>query len=116
MSSTLIETVKQRAHAERERKAHPADFPELPAVPAARYGNKEFFDLEREEVFGRSWLMVAPVDELPDPGDFRLIDHLAKPIVLVRTDDGSVNALLNTCQHRGAALVTEEAGNTGRRL
>ncbi|MBV9042129.1 MAG: aromatic ring-hydroxylating dioxygenase subunit alpha [Acidimicrobiia bacterium] len=116
MTSSLIEAVKQRAHAERERTSHPAEFPELPPVPAARYGDHEFFELERREVFGRSWLMVAHVDELPDTGDFRLIDHLAKPIVLLRTEDGGVNAFLNTCKHRGAALVTDAAGHAGRRL
>src|SRR5581483_2804197 len=71
---------------------------------------------ERDEVFGRSWLMVAHVDEMPQPGDFRLVDQLAKPIVLLRTEDGNVNAFLNTCQHRGAALVTEPSGHAGRRL
>jgi phenylpropionate dioxygenase-like ring-hydroxylating dioxygenase large terminal subunit len=116
MTSSLIDTVKQRANAERERTAHPAGFPELPAVPAARYGDHEFYELERQEVFGRSWLMVAHVDELPAPGDFRLVDHLAKPIVLLRTDDGEVNAFLNTCKHRGAALVTDASGHAGRRL
>jgi len=116
MTSSLIETVKNRAHAERERTAHPEDFPALPPVPAARYGDDEFFALEQAEVFGRSWLMVAHGDELPNPGDFRLVDHLAKPIVLLRTDDGGINAFLNTCQHRGAALVTEPQGHAGRRL
>jgi hypothetical protein len=42
MTSSLIDTVKQRANAERERTARPAGFPELPAVPAARYGDGEF--------------------------------------------------------------------------
>jgi phenylpropionate dioxygenase-like ring-hydroxylating dioxygenase large terminal subunit len=116
MTSSLIETVKQRAQSERDRTAHPTGFPELPPVPAARYGDREFFELEREEVFGRSWLLVAHGDELPKAGDFRLVDHLAKPIVLLRTVDGGVNAFLNTCQHRGAALVTEPSGHAGRRL
>ncbi|MBV8982108.1 MAG: aromatic ring-hydroxylating dioxygenase subunit alpha [Acidimicrobiia bacterium] len=116
MTSSLIETVKQRAKDESQRTAHPADFPQLPPVPAARYGDREFFELERREVFGRSWLMVAHVDELPATGDFRLIDHLAKPIVLLRTDGGGVNAFLNTCTHRGAALVTDPSGHAGRRL
>jgi phenylpropionate dioxygenase-like ring-hydroxylating dioxygenase large terminal subunit len=116
MTSSLIETVKGRAHEERDRTTHPADFPELPPVPAARYGDVEFFELERQEVFGRSWLLVAHGDELPAAGDFRLVDHLAKPIVLLRADDGGVNAFVNTCKHRGAALVTEASGHAGRRL
>ena len=115
MPSSLIEAVKERAHVERGRTAHPADFPELPPVPAARYGDAAFFALEREQVFGRSWLMVAHGDELPAVGDYRVIDHLAKPIVLLRTEDG-INAFFNTCQHRGAALVTDASGHAGRRL
>ena len=29
-------------------------------------------------MFGRSWLMVAHVDELPEPGDYRLVDQLRR--------------------------------------
>jgi phenylpropionate dioxygenase-like ring-hydroxylating dioxygenase large terminal subunit len=116
MSSTLIETVKQRASDERDRQSYPEGFPELPPVPAARYGDAEFAELEREGVFGRSWLMVAHVDELPAPGDYRLVEQLPQPIMLVRGGDGAVRAFYNTCQHRGAALLDEVAGHAGRRL
>jgi phenylpropionate dioxygenase-like ring-hydroxylating dioxygenase large terminal subunit len=44
------------------------------------------------------------------------VEQLAKPIVLVRGQDGEVRAFYNTCKHRGAALVAEAAGNVGRRL
>src|SRR5581483_12301633 len=39
-----------------------------------------------------------------------------EPIVLVRGDDMVVRAFFNTCQHRGAPLVSTPSGNTGRRL
>src|SRR5581483_10906455 len=116
MSPTLIESVKQRASDERERKAYPEGFPELPPVPAARYCDPEFAALENEGVFARSWLMVAHLDELPNPGDFRLVEQIPQPVVLLRGDDGAVRAFYNTCQHRGAALVDEVAGHAGRRL
>lgn len=103
MSATLIESVKQRATAERERKAYPEGFPELPPVPAARYCDPEFAALEDEGVFARSWLMVAHLDELPNPGDFRLVEQISLPVLLLRGDDGTVRAFYNTCQHRGAA-------------
>jgi phenylpropionate dioxygenase-like ring-hydroxylating dioxygenase large terminal subunit len=116
MSPTLIESVKQRASDERERKAYPEGFPELPPVPAARYCDPEFAALEDEGVFARSWLMVAHLDELPNPGDFRLVEQIPQPVVLLRGDGGAVRAFYNTCQHRGAALVDEVAGHAGRRL
>jgi phenylpropionate dioxygenase-like ring-hydroxylating dioxygenase large terminal subunit len=116
MSPALIEAVKQRADDERGRESYPDGFPELPPVPAGRYGDAAFAALETEAVFGRSWLMVAHVDELPAPGDYRLVEQLPQPIMLVRGNDGTVRAFYNTCQHRGAALLDEVAGHAGRRL
>jgi phenylpropionate dioxygenase-like ring-hydroxylating dioxygenase large terminal subunit len=116
MSPTLIEEVKQRSDDERARTGYPAGFPELPPVPAARYGDAEFAALEHHAVFGRSWLMVAHTEELANPGDYRLVDQLPQPIMLVRGHDGVVRAFYNTCRHRGAAVLAEATGNTGRRM
>ena len=116
MSTTLIESIKQRATDERARTAYPTGFPELPPVPAARYGDADFAELEREAVFGRSWLMVAHVDELPAAGDYRLVEQLPQPIMLIRGNDGGIRAFYNTCQHRGAALLEETEGHAGRRI
>lgn len=116
MSTTLIEEIKRRAADEAQRDAYPVGFPVLPPVPAARYGDPAFAELEAGAVFGRSWLMVAHTDELPDPGSYRQVEQLPKPVVLVRGQDGEVRAFYNTCKHRGAALVAEVSGSVGRRL
>lgn len=116
MTETRIAGVKRRAAAERDREGHPADFPKLPGIPARRYADPAFRALEREGVFGRSWLMVAHTDELRSPGDYKVLDQLPKPVVLLRGQDGVVRARLNTCKHRGSALVSEPCGNAGRRL
>ena len=116
MTSELVEEVKRRSLDERVRRAYPAGFPELPPVPAARYADASFAALEREAVFGRSWLMVAHVDELPHPGDYRLVGQLPQPIAIVRGQDDRIRAFYNTCKHRGAALLVDPAGNTGRRM
>lgn len=116
MPAALIERVKGQAAGEAARDRYPAGFPVLPPVPAGRYGDAGFAALEAEAVFGRSWLMVAHTDELPEPGAYLQVDQLSAPIVLVRGHDDSIRAFYNTCKHRGAALVAEAAGNTGRRL
>lgn len=116
MSSALIEQIKRRATDEATRDAYPVGFPVLPPVPAGRYTDAGFAALEGEAVFGRSWLMVAHTDELPEPGSYRQVGQLAQPIVLVRGQDGQVRAFFNTCKHRGAALVAEAAGTVRRRL
>jgi phenylpropionate dioxygenase-like ring-hydroxylating dioxygenase large terminal subunit len=116
MSSTLIESIKRRASDEAERTSYPEGFPVLPPVPASRYSDPDFAALETNAVFGKSWLMVAHVDELPDAGSYRRLDQVLRPVMLVRADDGSVKAFYNTCKHRGSALVLDESGNTGKRL
>ncbi|HVV35132.1 MAG TPA: aromatic ring-hydroxylating dioxygenase subunit alpha [Acidimicrobiales bacterium] len=116
MSAALIDKVKQQAATEAARRAHPEGFPALPGVPAARYCDADFARLEHDTVFSHSWLMVAHLDELANPGDYRRVDQLPEPIVLVRGTGDEVRAFYNTCQHRGAELVTEASGNAGRRL
>ena len=116
MSTTLIESIKRRATDEGERAGYPEGFPVLPGVPAGRYADQAFAKLEEEGVFGRSWLMVAHADELPEPGSYRQVEQVNKPIVLVRGQDEKIRAFYNTCKHRGAALVADASGVAGRRL
>lgn len=116
LTETRIQQIKQRAAAEGQRKEYPSDFPLLPGISAARYTDPEFAALEMDGIFGHSWLMVAHGDELRQPGDYKIVEQLPIPIFLVRTKEGDVRAHYNTCKHRGAALVSEPCGNTGRRL
>ncbi len=61
-------------------------------------GGQSAFD----ELLRRSWHPVAVAEELTSgPLSVRL---LAQPLVLVRTDDGSVSCFTDVCVHRGAAL------------
>ena len=68
-------------------------------------------------MFGRTWLMVAHLDELAEPGDYRLVDQIPEPVVLVRGDRRRGPRLL---QHvpapRRRARRRRRPGNTGRRL
>ena len=104
MSPSLISTILTKAEEESNRRSYPEGFPELPLVPAARYADPAFAELERTLVFGKSWLFVAHTDELPDPGDYRLVEALPEPIVLIRGHDGRIRAFYNTC--KGDSPVT----------
>lgn len=116
MSPSLISTILAQVDEESGRRAYPESFPVLPLVPAARYADPEFAGLERTLVFDKTWVLVAHSDELPETGDYRLVEALPQPIVLIRGKSGQISAFYNTCKHRGAALVSSPAGNTGRHL
>ena len=82
-------------------------------VPAASYTDPQLFEREKERIFKRLPLMVAPSCELPEPGDYKAMDIAGVPLLLTRKRDGSVGAFLNMCSHRGNPVV-EGMGNATR--
>jgi phenylpropionate dioxygenase-like ring-hydroxylating dioxygenase large terminal subunit len=98
--------------AELEREATPADFPALPVIPGGRYTDPAFLALEQEYLWRRSWLYALHVDELPTPGSYRVWSKTGSPIVIVRGKDQVIRAFYNTCRHRGAPLIEQDAGET----
>ncbi|MEM7428557.1 MAG: aromatic ring-hydroxylating dioxygenase subunit alpha [Pseudomonadota bacterium] len=79
-------------------------------LPAWCYGSEEFFELERQRVFARSWVGVGRQELLPLTGDFRTLDVAGVPIIIIRGEDGDLRAFANSCRHRGMRLL-EEKGN-----
>lgn len=111
-----IEQILVRSKGEMERREYPAGFPALTPIPAARYGDPDFFELEMEYVFRREWLFAGCDSEFASPGDSMAIDHLPAPLLLIRGDDGESRAFFNACSHRGSRLVPEGPGKVGSRL
>ncbi len=81
-------------------------------IPAAPYYGPEWFALEREAIFKRTWLQVGHICELPAPGSFivREVPIANASILITRGKDGALHAHHNVCTHRGTALVAEAAG------
>src|SRR3954454_20826496 len=80
-------------------------------VPAQIYGDQEVFELERERVFGRSWLFLAHESEIPEPGDYVVRRIVDDSFIVVRDEDGVVRVLFNMCLHRGMQVCRTELGN-----
>jgi phenylpropionate dioxygenase-like ring-hydroxylating dioxygenase large terminal subunit len=114
VNASLVERIKREMQEEGARGGAPEGFPRLPRIPAGRYVDPEFFELERSALWGRSWLLAAHTDEFPEPGCFRLWDKLDAPILIVRGRDDVYRAFYNACQHRGAPLVREAEGQVRR--
>lgn len=82
-------------------------------LPVEPYVSAEFFEREREAVFKRAWLQVARVEDLPNPGDYLVVDVevLKSSVILVRGNDGLIRAFHNICTHRGNKVAIKEKGN-----
>lgn len=110
MDTAYIEQFKARAVYERDRPGPPEGFPKFPPLPLGRYTDPEFFALEKEHLWTRSWVYAAHDTELGEPGAYRLVDIAGAAILLVRGDDGVVRAFYNACRHRGAPVVKGGCG------
>tara|TARA_B100000029_G_scaffold464937_2_gene499217 strand:+ start:639 stop:1769 length:1131 start_codon:yes stop_codon:yes gene_type:complete len=75
------------------------------------YSDPELFEEEKQRILARAWRFGCHDSELPDPFDFRTIDHAEVPLVMIRGEDGKVRTFYNVCSHRGAKLFNDLSGN-----
>ena len=87
------------------------DFPDLGTGPVSvnSYICPDYFELEREHVFRKSWLLFCHETEIAEPGDFKVKDVpiLGTSVIVVRGADNKIRAFHNICRHRGSKMVFE---------
>ena len=76
-------------------------------LPGIAYASPEFFELERRELFPKTWVAAAMAHQLPDPGDVLPVNVAGWPLVFVRGRDGMMRCFHNICRHRAAAVVLD---------
>nr|WP_069167318.1 aromatic ring-hydroxylating dioxygenase subunit alpha [Nocardia altamirensis] len=82
------------------------------SLPPAAYTAPELWELERERIFSRSWLLIAHVDQLAAPGDYVAVQIAGESVVVARANDGALHAMSPICRHRLMPLVEPGAGHT----
>jgi choline monooxygenase len=65
----------------------------------------ERFEEELQRIFERSWVHVADLTDLPEPGAYVPAVIGRTPLLVMRGHDGEVRTFLNACPHRGATLA-----------
>ncbi|MGE0164920.1 MAG: aromatic ring-hydroxylating dioxygenase subunit alpha, partial [Dongiaceae bacterium] len=75
-------------------------------LPNWCYNSDEFYRLEVDRIFGKVWNFFGRAESIPNPGDYRTVNFVGTPIIIVRANDGSLKAFANTCRHRGARIAT----------
>ena len=74
------------------------------------------YELEREHVLNKHWLLGGRSADFPNPGDWISFEGHGETIVITRQPDGSTAAFHNVCQHRGPSFVGELKGCKARRF
>jgi phenylpropionate dioxygenase-like ring-hydroxylating dioxygenase large terminal subunit len=76
------------------------------------YANPELFEIEVERFLGSHWLLVGHASEIPEHGDYFVVEAFGASVIVVRRADGGISALHNVCRHRGAKICEEARGRT----
>ena len=74
---------------------------------ADAYRRADFFELEREQVFGTSWIAVGLLSDVEKPGQVLVTEVGGQSIIITRDKEMNLRAFYNVCRHRGAELVSE---------
>ena len=82
-------------------------------LPGAAYTSQEFFDLEQEKFFPRTWMGVGFEADIPKAGDAMPVMIGKLPIILVRNEVGEIKAFHNVCRHRAATVLTKPEKGLG---
>ncbi len=84
-------------------------------LPQPFYTDRDVFDYDVREIFGRSWLLIGFEIEFPKPGSYMALTVGRSPIVILRGQDGVLRGFFNSCRHRGAQILADGCG-TARRM
>jgi phenylpropionate dioxygenase-like ring-hydroxylating dioxygenase large terminal subunit len=86
-------------------------------VSADVYRDELRYELERDNVLRKSWILAAYSSEVRAEGDWVLFEGHGETVVITRQSGGDLAAFHNVCQHRGVRLTRgETSGCAARRF
>jgi phenylpropionate dioxygenase-like ring-hydroxylating dioxygenase large terminal subunit len=95
MDAAVVERLKEEIRYEFAREGPPEGFPKFPDIPAGRYRDPAFFELEMQYLWPRVWLYATRQEELPEPGSYFVWERVRASLLLVRGDDRQLRAFYN---------------------
>jgi len=88
--------------------------PEMFALPQAFYRDPDIYQRDIDRIFLNSWLYAGHQSEIPALGDWFLFEFAEESVIIVRSAENEINALLNVCRHRGSRICVESSGCSKR--
>ena len=98
-----FERMRARLEAEKARPHH--------AIDPYFYRSHLVHEQELEHLIFKSWIYALHASEIPNVGDYQLLEIGEDSIIVVRTEDGTIQAMHNVCRHRGARVCEDLKGN-----
>jgi nitrite reductase/ring-hydroxylating ferredoxin subunit len=80
-------------------------------VPAKLLNDPEVHKVERQRVFGKTWVFLGHESEIPEPGDYVVRYISEDQFIVTKDENGEIRAHFNSCRHRGMQVCRAEMGN-----
>ena len=84
------------------------------SLERAFYCDDAVFQADMEQIVSRKWLVAGHVDRVRAKGDYFLFKVGIESIIIVRSDESTINAFYNVCRHRGSVICTDTSGKLAR--
>jgi choline monooxygenase len=76
-------------------------------IPPVAYHSKEFMEIEKTNIFEKSWTCVGTIFQVQSPGETLVCEVGTQPIIITRNKKGELKAFKNVCRHRGNILCSK---------
>ncbi len=83
----------------------------IETLPTRYYTDPAIWEIERHQIFAKSWVMIGLEHQLQRPGDYIAETYAGWPIFVQRHEDGGLRAFHNMCPHRAGPIVWEGNGH-----
>ncbi|MEM9621541.1 MAG: aromatic ring-hydroxylating dioxygenase subunit alpha [Pseudomonadota bacterium] len=80
-------------------------------IPWSRYTSEEFYQLELDKMWCKTWQWACREEHIPNAGDYYVYDIAHYSVIVIRAQDQKIHAYVNSCPHRGMQFC--EAGERG---
>lgn len=74
-------------------------------LPKEAYTSKDWFEKEKQLIFGNSWQFAGFIEDVQDPGDYITVQCGNQNLMVVKGRDQRLRAFHNLCRHRGTQLL-----------
>lgn len=84
------------------------------ALQQGFYTRDDVYEREVDRILLRSWVLAGHQSQIPERGDFFEFRMAGESVIIVRSDEQKISALVNVCRHRGSRVCLEEKGRASR--
>jgi len=80
------------------------------ALDRVFYTDADVYERDVADIFLKVWLYAGHSSEIPKVGDYFLFEFGGESVIIIRSAEDEISALLNVCRHRGSKVCLENKG------